>query len=153
MQSFTYAMQHSIVCKWCMASDTQNTTNTLLLVYSCFFAASFLPALSGQLAKKYSLVPACFFPALCDKLATIAFMSGCSTGCGVQMCPLFQRVQYTARHGLPSLKAVLRWDWMRWSEQQQVSIFYWTCQCFIVHCAGTWFFRCETQPHWGSSCT
>ena len=43
-------------------------------------------------------------------------------------------VRYTSSHGLSSPKAILHWDWMCRSEQQQVRIFYWTCQYFIVNC-------------------
>ncbi len=63
-------------------------------------------------------------------------------GCGVQMCPLFQRVRNTSCHGLASPKAITPWDWMRRSEQQQVRVVYLLCQYFIVNRSGTWLYRC-----------
>jgi hypothetical protein len=42
---------------------------------------------------------------------------------------------------------------MRWSEQQQVCVFYWTCQYIIVNCSRTCFSRCVIDAHRGSLCT
>ena len=47
---------------------------------------------------------------------------------------------------------ILHWDWMCRSEQQQVRIFCWTCQYFIVNCSGTRYSRCATHTHSDSLC-
>ncbi len=52
LQSFTFAMKHSQVCKWCISSAEDN--KYLVAHLFLLFAVSFLPALSSQLAKEYS---------------------------------------------------------------------------------------------------
>ena len=35
----------------------------------------------------------------------------------------------------------LHWNSMRRSQERQVHFIYWTCQCVILHCSGTWYPR------------
>jgi hypothetical protein len=71
-QSFTFAMKHSQVCKWCISSDgrTQQILCCLLILNFC---CKFPPCIIRPAGQGIFPGPAGFFPALCDQLAKIAF--------------------------------------------------------------------------------
>ncbi len=75
LQSFTFAMKNSQVCKWCISSDgrTEQILCCLLILNICckFPPCIILPAGQGIFQG-----PVGFSPALCEQLAKIAFPPG-----------------------------------------------------------------------------
>ncbi len=142
LQSFTFSMKHSQACKYCIFSNAQNTTNTLLLVDSYI-----LLQVSSPTGHRIFQGPACFFPALCDQLAKIAAVGFRCAHCSSK----FDTWHTMDCHH--QKKSSLGTGSSYPSNTEQVSIFYWKCHCFIVHCSGTWISRCTPQPHRGSLCT
>jgi len=64
---------------------------------------------------------------------------------------LWWRLWVADRHGLSSPKSIICWDWMRWSEEQHVSVFYCTGQYIFVNSSRTCFSRCvHINAHRGS---
>ena len=132
LQILTSAMNRAQVDT---APAMRRTDQKLCLSFVLEFCCPYLPCIIWRPAcQKYSR-------ALQAASSSVRYATSCTTkpspGSWVQMCPLYQRVRYTSRHGLSSPKAIPPWNWMRQSKQQQVCFFYWTCKYFIVNRSGT----------------